>query len=154
VDCEIAYEQLAALAAGDLEGDVRAQLSQHVEQCERCRSRLSALAEADEALASVRPVTPPAEALLAARRAISDELRSRAPEIMTLEEVGEFLRVTPEQLGEIVEELPAFEIAGQIRIRRARLTQWLEQRERDYTRQSAASWAATAGVRSIPYQAI
>jgi len=154
VECEITYEQLAALAAGDLEADEAAKLGQHVEQCDRCRDRLAALANADQALASVHPVTPPAGALLAARRAFSDELRSRAPEIMTLEEVGEFLRVTGEQLGEIVEELPAFEIAGQIRIRRARLTEWLEQRERDYTRQSAASWAATAGVRSMPNLAI
>ena len=142
MDCEISYEQLAALAAGDLEADDAAELRRHVEQCDRCRERLASLAYVENALASVRPVTPAPKALLSVRRTLADELRARPPEIMTLEEVGEFLRVTPEQFGEIVQELPAFEIGGQIRIRRARLTQWLEQRERDYTRQSAATWAA------------
>ena len=39
---------------------------------------------------------------------------------------------------------PAFELAGQIRVRRAKLVEWIERRERDFTRQSAASWAARA----------
>ena len=83
--------------------------------------------------------------LLAARRAIAAATRPAEPaEIMTLEEAAELLRLTPGQLDRIVGELPAFELGGQIRFRRVRLIEWIEQRERDYGRQAAGSWAACA----------
>ena len=63
---------------------------------------------------------------------------------MTLEEVAEFLRISGDELGEIVEELPAFELGGRIRVRRAKLLEWIQQRERDYSRDIASSWAARA----------
>ena len=61
---------------------------------------------------------------------------------MTLDEVGEFLRIGPETLSEIAEELPAFELGGQVRVRRERLLEWVRRREQDYARGAAASWAA------------
>jgi hypothetical protein len=36
---------------------------------------------------------------------------------MTLGEVAEFLRVPPDALAEVAEDLPAFEIGGQVRVR-------------------------------------
>ena len=44
--------------------------------------------------------------------------------------------------------LYAFELAGQVRVRRERLVEWVQQRERDYAHQTAASWAARATTRS------
>ena len=91
------------------------------------------------------PVYHFARAVLAARRAVSRVLRRpHTPEVMTLDEVAAFLRVGPDELAEVVELLPAFELAGRIRVRRARLIEWIEQRERDYTRQATGSWAARA----------
>ena len=143
MNCDVIYEELAAFAAGEVDAERQAEIRRHVAACDRCRRRLAALERADAALGRMRPARPPAEAVLAARRALADAIRPvRAPEIMTLDEVAELLRVTPEQLGEVVEELPAFELAGQVRVRRQRLIEWIGQRERDYTRQAAASWAA------------
>ena len=53
---------------------------------------------------------------------------------MTLDEVAEFLRVSLEELGEVVGELPAFELAGRVRVRRTKLIEWIEKRERAYAR--------------------
>ena len=129
MSCDVLYEDLAALASGDLDEADRARLEQHVSQCPRCRRRLAALQKADAALQALPPVRPTASAVLVARRAVSEHTRgTRAPEIMTLAEVAEFLRVTPEQLGEVVEELPAFELGGQIRVRRTRLVEWIQHR--------------------------
>ena len=61
---------------------------------------------------------------------------------MTLDEVAAFLRIDPSDLGEVAEELPAFELGGQVRVRRERLIEWIQQRERAYTRQAGESWAA------------
>lgn len=143
MSCEVTYEDLAALAAGDLDEPRRAEVEAHLGECPRCRRRVAALNRADAALAGLRPAAPAPAAIVAARRAVAELTRGgRDPEIMTLEEVAEFLRIAPADLGEIVEELPAFELAGQVRVRRARLIEWIAARERAYTRQTAESWAA------------
>ena len=143
MDCEITYDQLAAYATGDLGDTLLAEIRNHLPDCQRCSQRIAAINRADATLKHLPPLSPEPGAVLAARRALAEELRDPGlPEIMTLAEVGDFLRLTPDQLGEIAEELPAFELAGQIRIRRAKLEEWLQQRERDYSRQAAASWAA------------
>jgi len=63
---------------------------------------------------------------------------------MTLNEVAELLRISPDELGEIAEELPAFELAGRVRVRREKLMEWIAQRESAYARQVAASRVARA----------
>ena len=143
MNCDVTYEELAALAAGELPSEREAEVLAHLPDCGRCRGRLAALRRADAVLHALPPLKPPAEAALAARRAVAPVVRgTRAAEIMTLDEVAEMLRIGPEQLDEVVEELPAFELAGQVRVRRARLIEWIEQRERDYAGQTAGSWAA------------
>ena len=145
MSCDIGYEELAAFADGDLEAGRLREIREHLQCCRACAGRLKALQRADAVLESIPRVQPPAGAVLAARRAVSATIRRPLfPEIMTLAEAAEFLRITPDQLGEIVEELPAFELAGQVRIRRDRLLEWVEQRERDYARQRSDSWVARA----------
>jgi len=139
----VTYEELAALAAGDLDEARGAEIREHATSCENCRRRSRELAEADGALAALKPNLPSARTIFAVRRAISVGLRG-APtrEIMTLDEVAEFLRISPVEMAEVAEDLPAFELAGRVRVRRERLIEWLELRERDYARRVAASWAA------------
>jgi anti-sigma factor RsiW len=150
MSCDVIYEDLAAFASGDLDDRRRRQLEQHISRCGRCRQRLEALSKTDALLQKLTPVQPGRSAVLAARRAVSEQTRgARAPEIMTLAEVADFLRVTSEELGEVVEQLPAFELGGQIRVRRAKLAEWIQQRERDYTREAVASWATRTGSSEI-----
>ncbi len=138
--CEITYEELAAFAAGDCEAARTGEIEEHLSGCDRCRDRLEALRDVDSALGSPRRAEPSARAVLEARRAISRELRgTSSPEIMTLDEVAEFLRLAPDQLEEIAEGLPAFELAGQLRVRRERLVEWVEQRELVYVRRNIES---------------
>ena len=154
MDCDVTYDELAAFVCGDLDAGRDAEIREHLPCCGRCRKRLEALGRADAALAALPPFEPAASILLATRRALAEVTRGPgAPEIMTLEEVAEFLRLSPAQLGEVVEELPAFELGGQIRVRRARLIEWIRQRERDYTRQATAAWVARAG-RSAPEKGV
>lgn len=147
MQCDLPYEELAAFAAGDLEDD-RAredQIRRHVASCESCRRRLDVLAELHGALRGLRRLEPSAAAVLETRRLVRRETRAGetrgvdAPEIMTLEEAAEFLRITGEELGEILGRLPAFEIAGRVRVRRDKLVEWIERREMAYLRQSMES---------------
>jgi anti-sigma factor RsiW len=147
VKCDVTYEELAAYAAGETGPTRQAEIAEHISQCERCRRRLAALKAADAALAGVRAERPPPAVVLAARRALAEQTRPQPPaEIMTIEEAAEFLRLSSEQIAEVAESLPAFELAGQVRIRRTRLIEWIQQRESDYCRTVTASWAARAAV--------
>ena len=141
--CEITYETLAAFTAGDLPAQQRQDVEQHVASCESCQRRLANLRAVDVALRSLPAEKPSAETILATRRLLSEETRPRRePEILTLEEVAAFLRIEPEELRPFVTDLPAFELGGQIRVRRSRLLEWIEQRKRQFGRSSAASTVA------------
>ena len=150
MSCEITYEDLAAFAVGELEPERQAEITRHVSDCTACSSRLTSLTNTDALLRSIKPTQPAISTILATRRTLSTVIgRPQAQEIMTLEETANFLRLTNEQLGEVMEELPAFELAGQIRVRRTRLIEWIQRREQDYSRQVSESWVARAGVHGI-----
>ena len=143
MDCHLTYEQLSEFAAGELDATRRAATEEHLAACERCRSRLQALRELDAGLGQLRRTEPPARAVLNTRRLLSHEVRrEREPELMTLDEVAAFLRISLDDLEEIVLDLPAFELAGQLRVRRSKLLEWIEARERAWTRCSAQSEVA------------
>jgi len=139
--CNVTSEELSAWKAGDLPASRASRIATHLTACPSCRSRLATLKEAGLLLSSLRMPVPSADALLAARRRLDEVTRAGiSSEIMTLEEAAQFLRLTPAQMDELAEELPAFELAGQIRIRRQKLLEWVKQRERGYTREIAARW--------------
>jgi len=143
MDCDVTYEELARFAAADLDAGRARDVAEHAKSCGPCRRRLDAVRAVDAGLRALPRAEPPAAALLRTRRLLSDETRgTRAPEIMTLDEVAEFLRISLDDLEEIVLELPAFELAGQLRVRRARLIEWVEEREQAYGRSRAQSEVA------------
>lgn len=146
MNCNVSYEELAAWSAGDVSLERQSEIQRHVPDCPQCCSRLAALEQADAAMVELMHVRPPVETVLAARQAATREKQqsSRPAEILTLAETAEFLRLSEEQLGEIVGDLPAFDMAGQIRVRRERLIEWIGQREQDYVRRTAASRVARA----------
>ncbi|MFO7898595.1 MAG: zf-HC2 domain-containing protein [Planctomycetota bacterium] len=140
--CKRTFEELAEYAAGDAPPAQAARLRQHVARCPRCRRRLELLARADAALRALPRHRPSARAILEARRALREPERPAPPEIMTLDEVAAFLRLGPAAFGEVVGELPAFELAGRVRVRRTKLLEWIEGRERDHMRHNIASQIA------------
>jgi len=140
-------QQLAEYAAGQADDAAARRIEQHLEQCPACRRRLAALRQADRALAALAADGPSPAALLATRRALRRQTRPdpTAPEVMTLDEVAAFLRLSPAEMDAVADELPAFELAGCVRVRRDRLIQWIEQRERDHLRDTIAGRVARNG---------
>jgi hypothetical protein len=140
--CDVTYHDLAQYEAGELDSERATEMEAHLGQCEECRCRLTNLKEIDAALEAVPQLEPPASVVLATRRLLSREVRGVRPEVMTLDEVAAFLRVGIDDLAEVAEDLPAFEIAGMIRVRRDKLVEWIEQRERTYRRSGIESEVA------------
>lgn len=67
------------------------------------------------------------------------EIRPPMAEVLTLGEVGALLRLTDVELAEIADSLPAFELAGQILVRKSRLMEWIARREQQYAWSAAHS---------------
>ncbi len=140
MNCTISYEELAALSAGDLPPEREGELHRHSDVCKLCRARLAKLTQVDNELNSLAPPPPSAPMLLEVRRALGGEVRGvPAREVMTLAEAAEFLRVRADDACEVLDELPLFEIAGKLRVRRSRLLAWVEERECRYARERAES---------------
>jgi hypothetical protein len=141
--CGTDYEALSRYAAGDLDASQAERMAEHVRRCPVCQRRLRVLRDLDQHLAMLPREEAPASALLRVHRAVAAEVRGGGgPELMTLDEVAAFLRISLDELEEIVLDLPAFEVAGQLRVRRARLIEWVEARERAYGRTRAESEVA------------
>ena len=124
------YEQLSAFEAGHLPPDQLDEIRLHLADCALCRRRLASISSLDALLGQVVDL-PPADVLARVASAIGPVDAPR--EIMTFSEAAEFLRLSDAEMADIAGELPAFELAGQLCIRRSRLLEWIEQRERQYT---------------------
>jgi len=150
--CNFSPEELSAFALGEVENARAATLREHLAACDGCRRRLRAFKGLDAALAAIRGFDPPAGAVLLAWRAVAPLLRAPAErEIMTLPEVANFLRIGPEELQCVISDLPAFEVGGEVRVRRTRLIEWIEKREQAYLRSAIESEVAgiVAGIERI-----
>jgi hypothetical protein len=129
MECEWSCLELAEYAAGEPSDKIH----RHLPECESCRRRIEAIRKTDAALQAIPRLEPTDTAVLRIRQALGREIRGHdAHEVMTLEDVADFLRATPEALLDLLDDLPAFEFAGQIRVRRSRLIEWVEERERRY----------------------
>lgn len=141
--CDIRLEQLSALLAGELDVTQTQVLRQHIERCPACATLAARLQDIDQQFRSAVDQPVPPEAARRARQAMHAAVqRQPTPEIMTLDEVGQCLRLTPSQLAQILEQLPSFSVAGEVRIRRDRLMQWVKDQEQQAFRDRVRSQAA------------
>lgn len=78
--------------------------------------------------------------LLRIRKSLSAVTRNTGgSDIMTLEEVSEYLRISQHELELILPDLPLFELAGRLRLRRHRLDEWIGKREKEYVQANVRS---------------
>lgn len=125
-------ERLSVYVAGELQGVEAAELERLAAE----RPERGAMLEAMRRVAALTdgladPDLPQAARLrvLAAARTQTDPPPA-APEVMTPDELAGFLRVSPEELDEVIEEIPGFDVAGRLRFRRERVETWMAERER------------------------
>lgn len=93
----------------------------------------------------------PVECQLRIRAALNAELQGlRGSEsfgpVLRVEELASYLQVAPEQIYEQLEELPAFEFAGEVRFLRASIDEWIREREKQFRRQTIESSLKAARV--------
>ncbi|MCP4644262.1 MAG: zf-HC2 domain-containing protein [bacterium] len=146
-------EMLSRYAAGDCDPEEARSVRAHVEACGSCQTRLDGLRRADAALREAAASPVPDRIAASVWRAIAEELNSRpAPEIMTLEDVARYLRIPSSDLEPFLEDLPCFEFAGRVRIRRTRLLEWIGEREQRY--RTGAQRAAAFGTEPLVFDGV
>lgn len=133
--CQVSDEELAAFAAGDLPQAQQRTIAAHAAACDRCTRRLRDLRAVDSVLAEF--IQQPLSETVAQRvlgRVLQSAPPEAVPEILTLRETAAYLRISEDDLQDLLDELPIFELGGQLRIRTQRLRQWIEQRELSFQR--------------------
>lgn len=150
MNCADVETLLSAYAEGELVAEEAAPIEAHLRDCAECRAFLETLAGLGDMLRGETVEEGPAP----------EELRSRAArlrqalkvdgslprgEVWTPEEVAAFLKLPPATIYDMAEELPFFAFAGQLRLRREALLEWMEERERLRRARGAASWVRRVG---------
>ena len=63
-----------------------------------------------------------------------DQIRNAPPKpVMTITEVADYLRVTPEIVEDRLGEIPCFEFGGKLLFRKEALDEWIQIREKYYS---------------------
>jgi anti-sigma factor RsiW len=136
MSCTVEPVVLLAYLDGELADDERPRLEAHLQHCAECAGRLAQLRRSGQALQEEAHADLPD----AVRRRLGRTLGGAAapdawPEVMALEEVARYLGITLDELDRLAADLPAFEVAGRIRVRRSELGKWIARREQDYAAQ-------------------
>ncbi len=134
MECRESRERWDDELDGMLAGSARRKLLRHLAGCARCSEELARLRRALEALRETSLVEPSEATRAGLARVARGEERMPAavPEVLELREVAAYLRVALADLEPLLDELPGFEIAGQIRFRREAIDRWIGEQERAY----------------------
>jgi hypothetical protein len=124
--------QVESYFDGDLADSATEDFARHLESCDSCRREVAEVQRIKSAIQESFETPLPDEADLRIRRTIHETLgisESPRDEILTLEQVATILHVSLPEVVTMLDRLPAFELAGRIRIRRDRLMEWIHGQE-------------------------
>ena len=134
--CTVDPLRLVAWLDGDLRRDAARRMAAHVAACPACRDRVAALTLQTETLRAEIGSDVPAAVLARLGHVLpAADTGAAWPEVLTLAEVARYLRVALDDLDQVATDIPAFEVAGQIRVRRTELVKWIARREQDHAAQ-------------------
>lgn len=130
---------------GELNRDDIKAFVAHLQQCVSCRDEVERYEGFRKMLQRHTPLHMPDDADLRVRFAISRELdkRKTVKEVLDMDDAAAFLNITVPELAGMLDELPAFEIAGRIRFNRDRLIKWMKSKEKEmswFKHREAAIW--------------
>jgi anti-sigma factor RsiW len=135
--CDECRKRLSEYEAGELAEDEADAMREHLDACPPCAGALRTLRVVAGHVARL-PEESPSEAvslrILAQCVGPVAPAGKEAPEILTPEALARFLSVSEEDLADVIETIPAFEIAGQLRFRKQRVIEWIEAREKERER--------------------
>ena len=133
--CENCDSQLWAFAAGELDGERHASVGQHVSHCPACQRRLDEVRRLTAAAQALADASPSLSLCLETKEALRLELeregriRAAFGPLMDADELAKYLKVDVALVYRHLDEIPHFELEGQIRFRRQSIDEWIETKE-------------------------
>jgi hypothetical protein len=131
--CAECRDLLSAFEARELPEPQERQIQQHADGCAECSRLFRTMRAATQIVEALEDPPPPQRVTLQVMTApalLPDADSSDAPEIMTPQDLASFLRLSPDDLEEVIALIPGFEIAGRVRFRKERVLEWIEAREK------------------------
>ena len=130
-------EKLNAYFDGELNREELRKFQLHLESCVNCTNTLTQLESIRESLRSFNTVTMPDEADLRIRRFLKTDTGqlSIKDEILDIEELARFLKISVNEVVELLDRLPSFEVGGRIRFRKDRIIDWIANQEKKMVRE-------------------
>jgi len=137
MECEEYRELFPEYLKEELDVHTADRMHQHIETCPECRKAFRESAELDTLFARLPVYEPSPESVLHIRaetiyKELKPEKRTDFGEVMDIEELAEFFRVTVDIIEEYISDIPCFELGGKLLFRKKRIEQWMEDRERDF----------------------
>ena len=132
--CLECHQMLSPYDKGELPHEDARRVADHLAQCRSCAQRLEGLRQLDDILRAMPMQEPSSAVLLAVRDRVHGELAGG--EILDAGQVAAYLKLSRGQVLDHLDELPCFEVAGEIRFRRTALMEWIEERERARRREA------------------
>ena len=133
MNCETYAEWISEQMDGELDATRGQELNRHLAACESCRKTRQAMERLAAGIRGLTRHAPADRAALAINTAVHRLLppprRTDFGPMMDIEELAEFLRVTPETVGTYLDDLPSFELGGKLLFRRSSVERWIEKRE-------------------------
>lgn len=138
MNCEQCQKLLSEFEADELTEEHAAKVHKHVDQCCECSELLRALEVSTALVCKLIDEEPPRSMSLRVLGKVDEMLSpdlTDAPDILSPELLARFLGISLERLEDDIHLIPGFEIAGQLRFRKERVLEWIEERERVRERQ-------------------
>jgi len=142
--CGECQSVLSQYEKGELDPTEAAGVSQHVDSCLVCAKRLEALLNLDALLRGLPSPGPDASGLLSVTEHVHGNVTGG--EILDVEQVASYLKLSPEEVLRFLDDLPCFVVAGQVRFRRSALMQWIHEREKEHRRDAMVERFVTDSV--------
>lgn len=132
--CKDAKQNLMAYLYGECSKECTDEIKKHIASCPRCKHELEDFNEIRELCTQWSDV--PID-----KKLMYNTFLKTKPEILTLEELATYLRVTPEEILDNLHNIPHIKIGKSIRFRRETITKWLRSIEYDPQKYEKESFA-------------
>lgn len=117
----------------ELDSNQKTDFLNHLEDCEECRRFIDSMTAIRSLIISEKDETIDDYADLEIRRRLQNEALSLTihddDTIYDLPTVARILKISRDEVRQLVEEIPAFSIGGKLRVRKSTLLAWIEKQE-------------------------
>lgn len=134
--CAKYRQMLSEYQEGDLSKKEAVTAEKHLKTCKKCQKELESLREVSLLSKKLTRYEPGNKVVLEVKSFIygkaQPERRTQFGPVLNMNDLAEFLRVDKETIEQYLDELPCFELGGNVLFRKKSIEEWMEAREKGF----------------------